>query len=933
MRNSARAMLAMCVVGVWFLSGAVVSVEAEAPFYDAGCVGLTDCNHNGNDDACDLSCNDYGLFCVDGQAILSAHCTWGGICQVSSDCNGNDIPDECDISQGTSQDCNENGWPDECEADCDGDGIPDDCEPDCDYDLIPDDCESDCDQDGEPDDCETDPEGQDCDGDGVCNICELDCAALGGLCNVAGCGTSSDCNQNIFPDDCETTLADCWPAGTAEICDGVFQAASEIFSPFDNREARIFAIGTVPYASGTVTITIEVSTDLDGSDESVRLLINEELVDGATELFRLDGTHCPAPDPDIAEVVLTAAEWNAYIAADPETPRFGAATLKVRTNGEVSPPGEWPDYDGCSSSHMQVSVSYQTAFDCNDNAAPDACDIVDGTSPDCQLNGVPDECDIEGGESLDCQLNDIPDECDLADCTDLRACGDCDGDGLLNECETLIGEQDCDGDGICNECELGCGTAGGPCDVPDCGLEADCNLNEVPDNCDLADCPVDELWCADCQLDGDGDGIPDECQLGGNDCDANEVPDECQPNADGDALPDVCDACPDDPRKWLYPGHCGCGVPDWDIDGDFYPDHCSDPVVGEGSRYVSITPELDVGIPSGTVRLEVASAQFTCFGQFVKLDGSVPGFNLGRLVDAADADWLTPADWGTVYVADDEIIPLTQYEVWYFDGTNEQQLDQSPTDTRIWGDVTGGWNGFEWTPPNNFPNQDDCDAVTDAFDQVAGAPAIQWADLVGELNPCVPDGAITHEDIMACGDAINNPDYTATTGCLDPCSSFLRSSAAATATIELVASRLSIKPGETVDVDAYVSGAESLRSYQIAVDASGGTAGSLDQETLSVDPAREVLGAGGVTYIGTDYVDGRVANVREIGGEPIADGTYLATFRFRASSTADGTFTFSVRLADTGLANADSARVDVTSTSSASVTIFRKFGGGVQDVD
>jgi hypothetical protein len=136
-----------------------------------------------------------------------------------------------------------------------------------------------------------------------------------------------------------------------------------------------------------------------------------------------------------------------------------------------------------------------------------------------------------------------------------------------------------------------------------------------------------------------------------------------------------------------------------------------------------------------------------------------------------------------------------------------------------------------------------------------------------------------------------------------------------------------------VDVDAYVSGAESLRSYQIAVDVSGGTAGSLNQETLSVDPAREFLGVGGVTYVGTDYVDGRVANVRETGGEPVADGTYLATFRFRASAMASGTFAFSVRLADTGLANADSARVDVTSTSGASVTVFRKLGGGIQDLD
>ena len=39
----------------------------------------------------------------------------------TNDCNGNGIPDECDIASGISQDCNSNGIPDECDiANCDG---------------------------------------------------------------------------------------------------------------------------------------------------------------------------------------------------------------------------------------------------------------------------------------------------------------------------------------------------------------------------------------------------------------------------------------------------------------------------------------------------------------------------------------------------------------------------------------------------------------------------------------------------------------------------------------------------------------------------------------------------------------------------------------------------------------------------------------------
>ena len=50
------------------------------------------------------------------------------------DCNGNGVPDDQDIQNGTSQDCNENGRPDECDLlygmspDINGNGVPDECE-------------------------------------------------------------------------------------------------------------------------------------------------------------------------------------------------------------------------------------------------------------------------------------------------------------------------------------------------------------------------------------------------------------------------------------------------------------------------------------------------------------------------------------------------------------------------------------------------------------------------------------------------------------------------------------------------------------------------------------------------------------------------------------------------------------------------------------
>jgi hypothetical protein len=66
---------------------------------------------------------------------------------ADGDCNGNGVPDDCDIANGTSADCNANGIPDECDlasdnsADCNSNGTPDECEPDCNGNGTPDECD------------------------------------------------------------------------------------------------------------------------------------------------------------------------------------------------------------------------------------------------------------------------------------------------------------------------------------------------------------------------------------------------------------------------------------------------------------------------------------------------------------------------------------------------------------------------------------------------------------------------------------------------------------------------------------------------------------------------------------------------------------------------------------------------------------------------
>ena len=85
---------------------------------------------------------------------------------TSQDCNGNGIPDECDISSASSSDVNGNGIPDECEPDCNGNLVPDDHDIaigtslDCNSNSVPDECDisdgisPDCDLNGVPDECD-----------------------------------------------------------------------------------------------------------------------------------------------------------------------------------------------------------------------------------------------------------------------------------------------------------------------------------------------------------------------------------------------------------------------------------------------------------------------------------------------------------------------------------------------------------------------------------------------------------------------------------------------------------------------------------------------------------------------------------------------------------------------------------------------------------
>jgi len=153
------------------------------------------------------------------------------------DCNANDRPDNCDITNGDSGDCDRDGVPDECQFDGDNDGRIDVCD-NCLSAANP--AQTDGDNDGVGDACDNCPgttnAGQeDLDTDAVGDACDLCHGTPPGIeVNLQGCpahdcngnhvddgmdineGHSVDCNGDHLPDECALISAVC-PFQTGDV--------------------------------------------------------------------------------------------------------------------------------------------------------------------------------------------------------------------------------------------------------------------------------------------------------------------------------------------------------------------------------------------------------------------------------------------------------------------------------------------------------------------------------------------------------------------------------------------------------------------------------------------------------------------------------------------------------------------------------------------
>jgi hypothetical protein len=287
---------------------------------------------------------------------------------LSTDCNTNSIPDECDLppicTSGCSDDCNADLIPDECQLtgnDCNSNGIPDQCDsPDCNTNGIPDECEL--------------------------------------LASVANSLTNpgfEDGGGSLDP----------W-VGSAP----AFRLNGDVFLPGGGHGgsanyASLQAAVTDPllWMSQTVAVADDHLVTVDGYWAGGSL--NEQATFSMT-LYDGGGAMLAST----SRAVGPSSGGLGWEAVPGLTVGPGLTQVKVEFSFSAS---------GYTLGAIHVDdvslLSYRP--DCNSNGVPDECDIAGATSLDCNSNTVPDECETIAGSDFD---NDgdvgLDDYRALADC-------------------------------------------------------------------------------------------------------------------------------------------------------------------------------------------------------------------------------------------------------------------------------------------------------------------------------------------------------------------------------------------------------------------------------------------------------------------------------------------------------------------------------------
>ena len=240
---------------------------------------------------------------------------------------------------------------------------------------------TDCNLDGIPDDAAIALGiNQDCNGNGIPDVCDT-------------ADGNGDCNGNGMPDSCELDT----PHGLVGQYCGLFWGVEGNYEPLDNYG---------PFDGCLARIDPTIDFDWSGSRDAWPGLARDhfEIVwTGYVETPDIAGeyTFYPKTDDGVRLYVDGQLLVDEYYDHGP-IEFAGTITLEANTKYRIvmeyyenqvwavaelrwEPPGQ--------SKVIIPTERLYPGLDCNNNGAPDDCDIAAGTSPDLDGNGIPDECE------------------------------------------------------------------------------------------------------------------------------------------------------------------------------------------------------------------------------------------------------------------------------------------------------------------------------------------------------------------------------------------------------------------------------------------------------------------------------------------------------------------------------------------------------------
>ena len=423
---------------------------------------------------------------------------------AQNDCNANGVEDSCDIASGFASDANGDGVPDSCAGDCDGDGIPDAAE--------------------------IAGGAADCNGNGLPDSCDL---AVGSSTDLNGNGIPDDasCGDFVVGGSGYASIAAAIAAApngsTISVAPGVFTGPLTIQGKRLTLRSIGGAAATILDGTGLDTAILVVS----GSAANGTVVEGFTFRNGSqgAELgeFRVGGAMlidtCAA---NVVNCVFTsnAAPFGAAIYGRTATTTLHGCTFAANNAGEMGGAllfglGSTVLVDGCAFAMNSAGDrggaihTWNSFVDIVDSTFDDNAASIGGAIAWFAESGGPlsiDNCRFEANIALSCVVERVGGflEGTVVDTLFCRNEGGCDiGEGFLDEPSNRFGG-DCDDDGICDLEEL------------DADPSLDCDGDGVLNNCEI------EAGAPDCN----GNGRPDSCDLASGsstDLDANGRLDDC----------------------------------------------------------------------------------------------------------------------------------------------------------------------------------------------------------------------------------------------------------------------------------------------------------------------------------------------------------------------------------------------------------------------